>query len=136
MLDGQVVVIGDRNLEVAGRIVLHDGDRAREGLGGREGQSEWERIGDFARGAESRRGAIWIAERSTEVNAGGWIVHRRVGRRGDLGIGCKAGLAEVEEAGHAVLEEDAAAAANHRLAVAKHVIGKTDTGHELLVLVT
>src|SRR5664280_2114285 len=107
MLDGQVEVIGDGHLEVAGGIVLGDRDPFGEGLGGREGQGVGEWIGDLAGRAEGGCGAIRIAEGP----AGATAEHAWVAQRYGLVIWHPTGLAEVEEAGHTILVEDARASA-------------------------
>src|ERR1035437_4472291 len=117
MLDGQVVVISGRHLEVAGRIVFHESNRGRKDLVGREGQSEWEGIGKRAADIRATRSigqasivALRITERPTGTANGTQCIG---GCNGD-GIGHIAGLIEVEEARQTVLVEDAPAASDYR----------------------
>ena len=99
---------------------------------GRERQREGEGIGV---GSDGASGAVRIAEWAAGIGSGRGAVHAEVGERDGDGVGHEAGLTEVEEAGQAVLIEDAEAAADDGFAVAEDVVGEADTRHELRVLV-
>src|ERR1700723_134801 len=132
LLDDEVVVVGDRYLEVAGWIVLPELECVREDLVRRERQREGEWIGIRSHTAAS---AVGIAEWAAGVNSWSGAAHPGVSERYGDGIRNKAGLAEVEEAGEAVLVKDAGSATHHCFAVAKDVERKAETRHELGVFV-
>ena len=85
LLEGQVEVVGDRHMEVAGRIVFVDLDLVGKDLRGLEGQGEGEGVGVLSCRVAGGGLAVRIAERPAGTASG--LVH--VGEGDGDGVGDK-----------------------------------------------